>query len=74
MYQLRFYLPFLGVLRDDPHVFFIDDDLLVQKDLAKVMQQMMDGNIDPSAGLTCPCNIWYVLLRCSYRADAFFWP
>lgn len=55
--HLRFYIPFLSVLKETEHVFFIDDDLLIKKDLNYVLQEVK-ANLNPSAGLTCPCNIW----------------
>ena len=55
--HLRFYIPYLSVVKDAKHVFFIDDDLLVQKDLYEVGKSVAE-KVSPSAGLTCPCNIW----------------
>ena len=55
--HLRFYIPYLSVVKDANHVFFIDDDLLVQKDLFEVSRRVAE-EASPSAGLTCPCNIW----------------
>eukprot|EP00581_Thalassiosira_minuscula_P028591 CAMPEP_0183755862 /NCGR_PEP_ID=MMETSP0739-20130205/4565_1 /TAXON_ID=385413 /ORGANISM="Thalassiosira miniscula, Strain CCMP1093" /LENGTH=1102 /DNA_ID=CAMNT_0025992861 /DNA_START=157 /DNA_END=3465 /DNA_ORIENTATION=+ len=55
--HLRFYIPYLSVVKNTKHVFFIDDDLLIQKDLAEVTKIVAD-KVSPTAGLTCPCNIW----------------
>ena len=55
--HLRFYIPYLSVVKDAGHVFFIDDDILVQKDLHQVTKSVSD-KVGPNAGLTCPCNIW----------------
>ena len=55
--HLRFYIPYLSVVKKAKHLFFIDDDLLVQKDLNEVVASVADS-VSPTAGLTCPCNIW----------------
>ncbi len=55
--HLRFYLPYVSVLQNRDHVFFIDDDVLVQKDISEVIQQVIP-TLDDSTALTCPCNIW----------------
>lgn len=52
--QLPFYLSHLGVLRDIQHAFLIDDDVLVQRDLAKVVTKPFNQ----STGLTCACGGW----------------
>ena len=55
--HLRFYAPYLRAIRHNKHVFFIDDDLLVQTDLHEVSRAVSE-KISPTSGLTCPCNIW----------------
>ena len=40
--NLRFYLPYLSVVKKAKHLFFIDDDLLVQQDLKEVMSTVAD--------------------------------
>ena len=55
--HLRFYIPYISILKDVEHVFFIYDDILVQKDLSSVASEVIT-NLKASAGLTCPCNIW----------------
>mmetsp|Transcript_24540 Transcript_24540/g.42002 ORF Transcript_24540/g.42002 Transcript_24540/m.42002 type:complete len:1055 (+) Transcript_24540:79-3243(+) len=55
--HLRFYIPYLSVVKHANHVFFIDDDLLIQKDLVVVGKTVAE-KVRPTAGLTCPCNIW----------------
>ncbi len=53
--HLRFYIPYLSVVKEAEHVFFIDDDLLIRKDLSYVMDNV---NVPDDAAMTCPCNIW----------------
>ncbi|KAL7553064.1 hypothetical protein ACHAWF_016322 [Thalassiosira exigua] len=55
--HLRFYLPYLSVVRNLKSVFFLDDDLLVQKDLVGVAESVAN-RVSSSVGLTAACNIW----------------
>jgi hypothetical protein len=62
--HIRFYLPYLSVLKSKKSFFFLDDDILVQKDLSSVamlalQDQATTENSDrhPAAIFT-PCNIW----------------
>lgn len=55
--HIRFYLPHVSIFKSKGYFFFIDDDLLIKKDLAVVAEKTM-GALDVSRGLVCPCNIW----------------
>jgi len=55
--HIRFYLPHVSVFKNKGYFFFIDDDLLIKKDLGVVAEKTMQ-DLDSSRGLVCPCNIW----------------
>ena len=55
--HLRFYIPYISILKDLEHVFFVDDDVIIQKDLTNVLPEVT-ASLKPTAGLTCPCNVW----------------
>jgi lipopolysaccharide biosynthesis glycosyltransferase len=55
--HLRFYLPHLSIFRDRDHLFFIDDDILVQTDLAQTAHETL-ASLDDSKGFVTPCGIW----------------
>jgi hypothetical protein len=50
--NLRFYIPYLSVVKKAKHLFFINDDLLIQQDLKEVMSTV--GNkVGPNAEASC---------------------
>jgi lipopolysaccharide biosynthesis glycosyltransferase len=55
--HLRFYLPYISVFQTKSYFYFLDDDILVNKDLGVLAQKTME-ELDSSNGLVCPCNIW----------------
>jgi len=55
--HLRFYLPLVSLFRDRSNFYFLDDDILVRKDLGHAADQTM-ANLAPERGLVTPCNIW----------------
>jgi hypothetical protein len=55
--HLRFYISYLSVIKDRDNVFFVDDDILVRTDLGQIAAEAAE-KVDPSKGLTCPCNVW----------------
>lgn len=63
--HLRFYAPYLSAVKNTKHVFFVDDDLLVQKDLHEVVRTVSEKT-SPTSGLTCPCNIWMWQDECQH--------
>ena len=46
--HLRFYIPYLSVVKKAKHLFFVNDDLLVQQDLKEVMSTVVD-KVGPNA-------------------------
>ena len=55
--HIRFYLPHVTVFSGKDYFYFMDDDLLIHKDLGVLAQQTM-ADLDPQRGLVCACNIW----------------
>jgi hypothetical protein len=55
--HLRFYLPYLSIFRNQDYLFFIDDDILVQTDLAQTARETL-ASLDDSKGFVTPCGIW----------------
>jgi lipopolysaccharide biosynthesis glycosyltransferase len=55
--HIRFYLPHVSVFQGKDYFYFMDDDLLVHKDLGVLAKRTMD-DLDPKRGLVCACNIW----------------
>jgi hypothetical protein len=62
--HIRFYLPHLSVLKTKKSFFFLDDDILVQKDLSSVANRALQNQTtnektdkQPAAVFT-PCNLW----------------
>jgi lipopolysaccharide biosynthesis glycosyltransferase/LPS sulfotransferase NodH len=55
--HLRFYLPLVSQFRKHKYLYFLDDDILVQKDLGHVVDSTLQ-TLHPSKGLVTPCNIW----------------
>lgn len=47
----------MSIFKNKPYFYFLDDDILVQKDLGVLAQKTMD-DLDAKRGLVCPCNIW----------------
>ena len=55
--HLRFYLPHVSYFRNHSYLYFVDDDVLVQKDLGTIADSAMK-NLDVNKGMVTPCNIW----------------
>ena len=55
--HVRFYLPHLSHFKDHSYLYFVDDDILVQKDLGKIVDTVMN-TLDKNKGMVTPCNIW----------------
>jgi hypothetical protein len=56
---VRFYLPHVSIFRQKRYFYFLDDDIMVQKDLGVLAERTMN-DLEASRGLVCPCNIWMV--------------
>jgi hypothetical protein len=70
---VRFYLPHVSIFRQKRYFYFLDDDIMVQKDLGVLAERTMN-DLEASRGLVCPCNIWMVsgiffMLDPEYGAD-----
>jgi lipopolysaccharide biosynthesis glycosyltransferase len=61
--HLRFYLPHVSIFKGKGYFYFLDDDLLVHKDLSVLAKLTMD-DLDASRGLVCACNIWMWNAEC----------
>jgi lipopolysaccharide biosynthesis glycosyltransferase len=55
--HVRFYLPYLSIFKHKPSFFFLDDDVIVRRDLA-VLSQLSLVDLPRNKGLVGPCNIW----------------
>jgi hypothetical protein len=55
--HIRFYLPHVSVFNGKRYFYFMDDDLLIHKDLGVLAQKTMD-ELPSNHGLVCACNIW----------------
>ena len=55
--HIRFYLPHVSVFDGKRYFYFMDDDLLIHKDLGVLAQKTMD-ELPTNHGLVCACNIW----------------
>jgi lipopolysaccharide biosynthesis glycosyltransferase len=55
--HIRFYLPFLSIFQDKEYFYFLDDDILIRKDLGVLATQTL-ADLDSNKGLVSPCNIW----------------
>jgi LPS sulfotransferase NodH/lipopolysaccharide biosynthesis glycosyltransferase len=55
--HLRFYLPYLSLFRNQAYIFFVDDDILIRKDLALIARTTLPTLPNHKAIVT-PCNIW----------------
>lgn len=55
--HIRFYLPLCTIFRGRPYFYFLDDDIMVQRDLGVLAERTM-GDLPPERGLVCACNIW----------------
>jgi lipopolysaccharide biosynthesis glycosyltransferase len=55
--HLRFYLPLVSHFRKHKFLYFLDDDILVQKDLGYIADVTMNS-LEKTKGLVTPCNIW----------------
>jgi lipopolysaccharide biosynthesis glycosyltransferase len=63
--HLRFYLPYLRSLGSAKYLYFLDDDILVQRDLGHIADQTL-ANLHPSKGIVTPCNIWIWNSECHH--------
>lgn len=55
--HLRFYLPLLERFRTHRSLYFLDDDILVQKDLGETADEALK-KLPSDKALITPCNIW----------------
>lgn len=55
--HLRFYLPHMKLFKDRSNLYFLDDDILVRRDLGHAADQTMKS-LGDTKGLVTPCNIW----------------
>jgi hypothetical protein len=55
--HLRFYLPHMSIFQNKGYFYFIDDDILVKRDLEGFHDKVL-SNLKSEKGLVCPCNIW----------------
>jgi Glycosyl transferase family 8 len=55
--HIRFYLPLCSIFRGRPYFYFLDDDILIQRDLGVLASRTMH-DLPPERGLVCACNIW----------------
>lgn len=55
--HLRFYLPYMTMFQERKHFYFIDDDILIRKDLGIITDETLP-NLHGSKGIVTPCNIW----------------
>jgi lipopolysaccharide biosynthesis glycosyltransferase/LPS sulfotransferase NodH len=63
--HLRFYLPLVSRFLHHEYLYFLDDDILVQKDLGFIADTTME-TLDTSKGLVTPCNIWIWNSECHH--------
>jgi lipopolysaccharide biosynthesis glycosyltransferase/LPS sulfotransferase NodH len=63
--HLRFYLPLVSQFLHHEYLYFLDDDILVQKDLGFIADATMK-TLDKSKGLVTPCNIWIWNSECHH--------
>jgi lipopolysaccharide biosynthesis glycosyltransferase len=69
--HLRFYLPYLPFLADVDHLIFLDDDVIVQGEIAEMVVQM-----PPGKAIAAPCDTWVWGDSCSqftFVANATDW-
>ena len=62
--HIRFYLPHISHFRNHSYLYFVDDDILVQKDLGIVADAVMN-TLDKNKGMVTPCNIWIWDNKCN---------
>lgn len=55
--HIRFYLPLCSIFKGRPYFYFLDDDILVQRDLGVLASRTMH-DLPAERGLVCACNIW----------------
>jgi Glycosyl transferase family 8 len=55
--HVRFYLPHLSIFKNKQYFYFLDDDLLIRKDLSVLAIQTL-SELGKDKGLVGPCNIW----------------
>lgn len=61
--HLRFYLPLFSLFRHHSLLYFIDDDILVRKDVGVIAQQAL-ATLQEDQGMVTPCNIWMWDTKC----------
>ena len=69
--HLRFYLPYLPFLAEVDHLIFLDDDVIVQGEIAEMVVQM-----PPGKAIAAPCDTWVWGDSCSqfrFVANAADW-
>ena len=69
--HLRFYLPYLPFLAEVDHLIFLDDDVIVQGEIAEMVVQM-----PPGKAIAAPCDTWVWGDSCSqftFVANATDW-
>lgn len=69
--HLRFYLPYLPFLAGVDHLIFLDDDVIVQGEIAEMVVQMPPGKV-----IAAPCDTWVWGDACSqftFVANATDW-
>jgi lipopolysaccharide biosynthesis glycosyltransferase len=59
--HLRFYLPHLPYLADLDNLIFLDDDVVVQKDIAQLAVELPKGKV-----IAAPCDTWVWGDGCSH--------
>lgn len=63
--HLRFYLPYLSLFQNKKYIFFMDDDILIHKDLGPVAADVM-SNLPSDKGIVTACNIWIWNSECHH--------
>jgi lipopolysaccharide biosynthesis glycosyltransferase len=61
--HIRFYLPLCTIFKGRPYFYFLDDVILVQRDLGELADRTMN-DLEKYNGLVCACNIWMWNSQC----------
>ena len=59
--HLRFYLPYLPFLKQTDHLIFLDDDVIVQREITEMLVEMPSGK-----AIAAPCDTWVWGDECSH--------